>query len=150
MYLSRDVLGLFNNFHADEFFFNLFCVVFFDKIWLLSKEIIECWYIGAFKIIGKLLISKLNFLKLMVIWSNYRYRNCQENDHTTIVIEKMTDRWPQKVEEAETLLRKQVLLLWLRLSSSEQENKSHLFGVHQTHWTLSPLGQRGKNPKLSW
>ena len=87
---------------------------------MLSKEIIESRYIGAFKIIGKLLISKLDILKLSVIWRNCRYRNCQENDQTIIVIEKMTYRWPLAEggtgwEASES--DKQVLLLWLRLSS---------------------------------
>ena len=33
-------------------------------------------------------ISKLDFLKLLVIWRNYRFRNCQENYQKIIAIEK--------------------------------------------------------------
>ena len=115
---------------------------FFRKIWMLSKEIIESRYIGAFKIIGKLLISKLS-----VIWRNCRYRNCQENDQTIIVIEKMTYRWPlaeggRGWEASES--DRQALLLWLRLSTSEQENKTHLLGVRQMHRTLSPEARKPK------
>ena len=100
---------------------------FFRKIWMLSKEIIESRYIGAFKIICKLLISKLDILKLSVIWRNCRYRNCQENDQTIIVIEKMTYRWPLAEggtgwEASES--DKQVLLLWLRLSTSSNASNT--------------------------
>ena len=61
----------------------------FEKI---IENIIESRYIGIFQIIGKLSISKLDCLKLSVIWRNYRYRyryrNFQENYRKIIVIEK--------------------------------------------------------------
>ena len=61
----------------------------FEKI---IENIIESRYISIFQIIGKLSISKLEWLKLSVIWRNYRYRyryrNCQENYRKIIVIEK--------------------------------------------------------------
>ena len=127
------------------------CVAINTTSWLdQSLEIIESRYIGAFRIISKLLISKLDILKLSAIWRNCRYRNCQENDQTIIVIEKMTYRWPlaegrRGWEASES--DKQVLLLWLRLPTSEQENKTHLLGVRQLHRTLSPEAWK---PKTFW
>jgi len=62
----------------------------------LSKVLSKADKSAFFKIIGKLLISKLDCLKLSVIWRSYRYRyqNWQKNYRKIFVIKKMTYRWP--------------------------------------------------------
>ena len=84
------------SFHAFCAFLIQFCVFLsqnqnFANFWTkIIEKIIESRYIGIFQIIGKLSISKLDCLKLSVIWRNYRYRyrNWQENYRKIIVIEK--------------------------------------------------------------